>query len=74
MGKLYIYSFNAWPEEVSTFTWSKEIFHLFGLLNTRVEKEFTETEFNDFRKQLGNQGLTLREIERVPWHEPENIP
>lgn len=39
----------------------------------RVEEIFTEQEFEMFRSTLNHDGFTLREIERVPHHEPESI-
>ena len=35
--------------------------------------EFTEREFNDFRKELARVNLTLCEIERKPHHIPQGV-
>lgn len=67
----WLYSFTVWPDE--TASWSREVFTLFEYLTTRIELEFTEQEFNEFRLKLGSQDLTLREIERVPYSQPETV-
>lgn len=67
----YAYSFCAWPSE--TWGFKRAMFDLFRMLNGRVEMTFTEREFEQFRSQLGHDGFTLREIERVPYHDPEPI-
>lgn len=68
------YCFSVWPDE----TWKREkrsaqsFFQLFQLFG-RVEMTFTPAEFEVFRSGLSHHGLTLREIERVPFHMPEAI-
>lgn len=66
----YVYTFSVWPHERG---FCKEVYTLFESLNTRIEMEFTEEEFNLFRDKLNNHGFTLREIERVPYHCPETL-
>lgn len=68
----YSYSFSAWPDEVG-WSFNKDIYRLFRSLNDRVEDQFTEAEFGLFRERLGQHGITLREVERVPYHEPEAV-
>lgn len=67
----YSYSFSVWPDEKHRHC--RELFDLFRMLTARVEMNFTEPEFNRFRSQLRGEGFTLREIERVPHHEPEPV-
>jgi hypothetical protein len=51
----------------------KAVFKLFELIKSRVVMEFTERDFNNFREDLAKVGLTLREIERVPYRVPEGV-
>lgn len=68
----YTYSFSVWPDETKYF--GSAIFQLFAAgLSTRVEMDFTEGEFTDFRARILRHGLTLREIERSPYQKPETI-
>jgi hypothetical protein len=67
----YVYSFSVWP--VHDHGFSRNVFKLFESLLTRVEMEFTATEFLLFRADLERQGFTLREVERVPYHKPEAV-
>lgn len=70
---IFTYTFQVWPSE----SWpdhTHAMFHLFRLLSCRVEDQFTEREFEAFRSLLSHQGITLREVERVPYHEPESVP
>jgi hypothetical protein len=68
----YVYSFTVWPGETRGF--GGEIRDLFRLhLNARIERAFTEAEFQNFREDLDQDGFTLREVERVPWHRPEAV-
>ena len=53
--------------------WPAAVFELFRMLIGRVEMSFTEEEFRHFRRELDRVGLTLREIERVPHHDPESV-
>jgi hypothetical protein len=68
----YVYCFSPWPDETRGFP--ATVFDLFRMLQTRVEMEFTEVEFHNFRDSLAVHGITLREIERRPYHEPETVP
>jgi len=65
------YSFSVWPSE--TWTFEKSVFTLFECMKGRVKFTFTEREFEMFRSSVGHSGFTLREIERVPYSEPESI-
>jgi hypothetical protein len=67
----YVYSFSVWPDE--TWKFERAVFALFGMLTARIEMIFTRPEFERFRSGLSHHGLTLREIERVPYHEPETV-
>ncbi len=53
--------------------WDDSIHKLFDILRVRVDMEFTEGEFSNFRDSLNDQGFSLREIERVPYNEPTSI-
>jgi hypothetical protein len=68
----YNYSFSVWPCE--TWGFGPEVFDLFRMLGGRVEMEFAQPEFERFRAALAFHGLTLREVERVPYCEPEPVP
>lgn len=71
--RVYSYSFAVWPDETSP-RWNRAVFDLFRLMCTRVGGwDMTEREFDDFREDLAKCGLTLREIERVPYHLPEGV-
>lgn len=65
------YEFTVWPYE-STWEWS--IYELFRNMTTRQVMTFTETGWASFRASVERSGFTLREIERVPHHEPEAVP
>lgn len=67
----YIYSFTVWPDE--TWNFDQAIFELFRMLLTRVEWKFDRQGFERFRSSLSRHGLTLREIERVPYMDPEPV-
>ena len=64
------YSFVVWPHERG---WEPSMFELFGLLNARVWMTFTEDKWGVFRSSLERQGITIREAERQPHHEPEIV-
>ena len=66
----YVYEFSVWPAERG---FCKAIYVLFEALSRRVAMEFTEEEFDLFRESINQHGITLREIERVPHHEPEIV-
>jgi hypothetical protein len=67
----FIYSFTVWPDE--TWNFDPAVFDLFRMLLTRVELKFNHQAFERFRSSLSRHGLTLREIERVPYIEPELV-
>ncbi len=67
----FVYSFTAWPDE--TWKFDKAVFDLFRHLLMRVEMTFTAEEFQNFRSRLSHHGLTLREVERVPYMKPEPV-
>lgn len=50
------------------------VLRLFEALADRVELDFTPAEFERFRASLAAFGLTLHEVERVPYLEPEPVP
>ncbi len=67
----YDYSFNVWPHEGWGF--SRSVFDVFRMFTSLICMEFTEAEFEAFRLSLLGNGFSLREVERVPHHEPESI-
>jgi len=67
----YTYSFTVWPDNTRCF--ERNVYVLFATLNTRIEFAFTDSGFDNFRASLASFGLTLRKIERVPFHEPETV-
>lgn len=69
----YVYSFTAWPDEACAFN-MRAVFQLFDALKARVEMRFSAEGFDRFRASLALHGITLREVERVPYHEPEKVP
>lgn len=69
-GRRWDYEFSVWPREDSV----PEIFLLFRSMSGRVVMTVTEQEFGGFRERLGAWGLTLREITRTPYAEPEPVP
>lgn len=70
-GTKYAYSFSVWPDE--SWGFKPALFDLFKMLNSRVEMVFTEREFERFRSELNHDGLTLREVERWRYAEPEPV-
>ena len=68
---VYVYSFQVWPDE--TWNFDKAVFDLFRMLATRVEMNYTRDEFESFRSSLSRHGITMREIERVPYAQPEPV-
>jgi hypothetical protein len=66
----YVYEFSAWPAERS---FNRAVYDLFRQMTTRIAMEFTEEEFDLFRDALNSNGITLREISRVPYQEPEPV-
>lgn len=67
----YIYFFSVWPDE--TWNFDRAVFTLFEMLTTRVEMRFKQEEFEAFRSRLPHHGLTLREVERWQYREPETV-
>lgn len=71
---LYEYGFVVWPDETSPrMKACPAVYELFRHIQTRSTMQFTERAFNDFRDRLATVGLTLREIERVPYLEPVGV-
>ncbi len=64
----YDYEFSVWPaqgQETSLFDVFRNV--------RRMVMTFTPDEFAGFRDSLGRSGFTLREVTRVPHHEPEIV-
>lgn len=53
--------------------WSTATFNLFVNLATRVEMDFTEAEWSDFRTGVERDGLVLHEVDRRPWTGSEPV-
>jgi hypothetical protein len=68
----FSYSFSVWPDEKWGF--QREVYELFRMLNGRVDMIFTQDEFERFRSALSHDGFTIREVERIPYCEPEAVP
>lgn len=68
---LFDYSFCVWPSETWGFT--RQTFDVFRMMVGRVDMTFTPEEFEMFRSAVNRDGLTLREISRIPHHEPEPV-
>jgi hypothetical protein len=64
------YEFSVWPHERC---WEQAVYDLFRNMATRQVHVLTGTGFAAFRASLERSGFTLREIERVPHHEPEAV-
>lgn len=67
----YNYIFSLWPDESKQMP--TELFNVFNLLETRVEMQFSEVEFELFRASLNRAGFTLRAIVRTLSVEPEEV-
>jgi hypothetical protein len=65
----YAYEFSVWPER----GWEQPVYEMFRNLGQRMIMTFTEAGFTGFRDSLERSGLTLREVTRVPHHEPEAV-
>ena len=77
----WVYCFSIWPNEL----WGRKdigdnhdvippaVFEVFKS-DTMRELVFTSWDFLKFRNELESYGLTLREITRWPYCEPETIP
>jgi len=72
---VYSYSFQVWPDETkwSTKHGGAALYDLFRMLSSRIERQYNQQAFEQFRKDLAACGITLRDIERVPYHKPESI-
>jgi hypothetical protein len=68
----YSYYFSCWPDE-SVVDSSSVLFELFRIYAIRVSTDMTEEEFSSFRERLLVRQITLREIERIPYQDPETI-
>lgn len=67
----WAYSFHVWPDE--TWQFDRAVIRLFEILGARIELDFSESEFERFRSGLSHHGITVRDIERVPYQEPETV-
>ena len=67
----YFYSFFVWPDEQRGYP--KAMFQLFEMLKTRIEMEFSATEFVRFRLDVEGAGITVREISRVFVQKAETV-
>ena len=65
----YDYEFSIWPAPGRT----QALCDLCRQAFTRVVMTFTPDEFAVFSDQLAQEGITLREVTRVPHHEPEIV-
>lgn len=68
---VYLYSFVVWPSE--TWGFDRAVYDYFRVFRHRTEMRFTEEAFERFRSGMGHHGLTLRELTRLPYVEPESI-
>lgn len=66
----YDYEFSVWPAEGKHGAAVYELFRHYPRACVTV----AEAGFSVFREQLGMAGLTLREVTRVPHHDPEVVP
>lgn len=73
MEPFYEYSFAIWPAE--NWGHNKAVFEVFRMYNAggRVTMNLTQTKFEELRSGLSHSGFTVREIERVPYREPETV-
>jgi hypothetical protein len=67
----YTYGFTVWPDE--TWKFDPAVYTVFQVMGGRVQMDFSEPEFERFRSGLSHHGLTMREIERVPYSDPETV-
>lgn len=68
---LYVYCFVAYPDETKNIPLA--MFELFKYLSLPIEVIKTEEEFNMFKNTLYRLRITLREITRVVYIEPETV-
>ena len=64
------YEFSVWPHE---HRWPQAVYEIFRNV-PRMVMTFTGDGFAGFRADAERSGLTLREVTRVPHHEPEIVP
>jgi len=67
------YEFSVWPVEYdapSPSSWA--LFETFKFV-PRMQMTRTEDEFQAYRVAMNKCGFSLREISRVPHHEPETV-
>lgn len=62
----FVYEFNVWPSA----GWEPAVYEIFKSVH-RQAMEFTVDGFADFRSSLERCGFSLREVTRVPYHDPE---
>jgi hypothetical protein len=67
----YVYSFVVWPDE--TWNFDHAVYEYFRVFRRRTEMHFTEEEFRRFRSGMEHHGLTLREVTRRPYVDPEPV-
>lgn len=76
MVQMYLYSFRVQLNKDKftreTFDYFEELFDVINASNS-VTQEMTENEFNRFRSKLGQDGIILYAINRVPCVKPEII-
>jgi hypothetical protein len=73
-GQLYEYYFAMWVDEPQWRdkpAWS--ICHYLKMKQGGIAMVTTEEMFNEFRDKVNECGFSLREIERVPYVEPEVV-
>lgn len=68
----FLYSFTVSPDE-QRYRENSAVVKLFRIINNRIELRMHERCFDEFRAALTISGIVVREIERVPYHEPERI-
>jgi hypothetical protein len=71
VAQTYNYEFSVWPSE--GFGFNRAVYQVFEMLGGRLAMEFTESDFERFRSELSHNGFTVREIERVPYVDPEIV-
>jgi len=71
---LYDYSFVLWIDEPRFDGLPvRALCECLKMGMSRCQMEFTESQFNIFREQIGTCGFSLREIERTPHVKPEVV-
>lgn len=67
----FSYGFYVWPDETRQIP--AAVFELFKAFSAQLELTFTPSEFDRFRAELADFGITLHEIGRTPYVEPEIV-